>query len=180
MRFSRSRLISLFSTALVLMVFYLVPEARERVETILSRNQVESKEEGMSRVTRIVDGDTLVIETGETVRLIGIDTPESVAPRGIVECLGKESATFLRELVEGKTVTLERDVSEQDRYGRLLRYVFLDGALVNETIVLAGYARAVRYPPDTGRADQLERAERVAREKGRGIFDLKLCPQVSN
>lgn len=180
MRFSRSQLTSLFSTVLVLMIFSLFPEVKEQVETFFSRDQVESVENEMSRVMRVVDGDTLVIETGETVRLIGIDTPESVAPRGIVECLGKESATFLRELVEGKTVTLERDVSERDRYGRLLRYVFLDGVLVNETLVLVGYARAVRYPPDTGRADQLERAEQVAREKGRGIFDLKLCPQVSN
>ena len=74
-------------------------------------------------VTRVIDGDTIQVETSETVRYIGIDTPEIVHPDKPVECFGQQAANKNKELVLGKSVTLEKDVSETDRYGRLLRVV---------------------------------------------------------
>jgi endonuclease YncB( thermonuclease family) len=96
-----------------------------------------------------VDGDTIEVAIdGQEykVRYIGIDTPESVDPRRPVECFGKEAADKNQELVEGKIVGLEKDVSETDAFGRLLRYVWLDGRLINARLVSAGYARG-HLPP---------------------------------
>jgi micrococcal nuclease len=107
-------------------------------------------------VVRIVDGDTIVVSLGGTnrkVRYIGMDTPEEVDPNSPVEPLAAQAAAANESLVGGKTVYLERDVSETDRYDRLLRYVWLrDGAtwtLVNLELVRLGLAKAISYPPDT-------------------------------
>jgi len=104
-------------------------------------------------VERVVDGDTIRLDDGRTLRYIGIDTPETVAPQKPIECFGQEASEFNRGLVEGKTVWLEKDISEVDRYGRLLRYVYLDpeaslSAQVNYRLVAEGYAYASSYPPD--------------------------------
>lgn len=127
--------------------------------------------EGAVSVLRVVDGDTIEVRLGgkeQRVRYIGINTPESVDPRRPVERFGKEASVRNRELVQGKTVRLERDVSETDRHGRLLRYVWVDGALVNETLVREGFARAVSYPPDVKYQERLRAAEREARAANRG------------
>ena len=118
-------------------------------------------------VVRVIDGDTIEIGTGQRVRYIGIDTPE-VHPQ--VECYGLEAWARNRELVEGKVVRLEKDVSGTDRYGRLLRYVHVDGLLVNAELVRLGCARAIAYPPDTKHQSLLERLERESREAGMGMW----------
>ena len=118
-------------------------------------------------VTRVVDGDTIIIDTGQRVRYIGIDTPE-VYPQK--EALGMEAWQANRQLVEGKEVRLEQDVSETDKYGRLLCYVFVDGIFVNAELVRQGLAEAKAYPPDTKYQDLLEELEREAREARRGIW----------
>ena len=120
-----------------------------------------------ARVTRVIDGDTITIAGGYKVRYIGIDTPE-VYPR--VEAFGIEAWQANRELVEGKEVRLERDVTETDRYGRLLRYVYIDDILVNAELVRLGLARSKAYPPDTKYQDLLEEMEAEAREAGRGMW----------
>lgn len=125
------------------------------------------------KVVRVVDGDTIHVLIGgrdHTVRYIGIDTPETVDPRRPVQPFGKEATERNRQLVEGKTVTLEKDVSETDRFGRLLRYVYVDGRMVNATLVEEGYARAVSYPPDVKHQELLRRLEREAREARRGLW----------
>jgi len=94
-------------------------------------------------VTRVIDGDTIEIEGGQRVRYIGIDTPE----KG--EYYFTEASQMNVELVLGKIVRLEKDASEVDRYGRLLRYVYVDDLFVNAELVRLGYAKAVEYPPDT-------------------------------
>lgn len=100
-------------------------------------------------VTRIVDGDTIQIETGQKVRYIGMNTPESVDPRKPVECFGKEASEKNKELVLNKKVYLIKDVSETDKYGRLLRYVYLeDGTFINSELVKQGYASVMTVPPD--------------------------------
>ncbi len=120
-----------------------------------------------ARVIQVIDGDTITIEGGYRVRYIGIDTPE-VHPR--VEAYGIEAWQANRQLVEGKRVRLERDVSETDRYNRLLRYVYVDSIFVNAELVRAGLARAKAYPPDTKYQDYLEKMETEARHAGRGIW----------
>lgn len=129
----------------------------------------------LATVTRVVDGDTIVVELNgriERVRLVGVDTPETVHPQKPVERFGKEAAAFTKRLAEGKRVRLERDgqSANRDRYGRLLRYAYLpDGKLLNAEIVSQGYGFAyVKYPFD--RMEEFRRLEREAREAGRGLW----------
>ena len=102
--------------------------------------QNKNQPENTSIVSRIVDGDTIELGTGERVRYIGIDTPETVDPRKEVQCFGKEASAKNKELVEGKEVRLVKDVSDKDKYGRLLRYVYVGDVFVNEKLVSEGYA----------------------------------------
>src|SRR3989338_7463066 len=85
---------------------------------------IETKSEGIN-VKRVIDGDTIELENGEKVRYIGIDTPETLDPRKPIQCFGKEAAQKNRELVEGKPVWLTKDITDKDKYGRSLRYVYL-------------------------------------------------------
>jgi len=118
-------------------------------------------------VIKVIDGDTIVIEGGYRVRYIGIDTPE-IRPRE--EAYAIEAWQANRQLVEGKPVRLEKDVSETDSYDRLLRYVYVDGVFVNAELVRAGLARVKSYPPDTKYQAYLEEVEEEARRDGRGIW----------
>ena len=121
----------------------------------------------IARVTQVIDGDTITIEGGYRVRYIGIDTPE-VYPQ--VEAFGMEAWQANRKLVAGREVHLERDISETDRYGRLLRYVYVDDIFVNAELVRQGLAQAKAYPPDTKYQGDLEELEAEAREAGRGMW----------
>ncbi|MDW8394903.1 MAG: thermonuclease family protein [Anaerolineae bacterium] len=144
------------------------------VKQILSGLQVEeARETGV--VKKAVDGDTIVVEMNGReyrVRYIGVDTPESTTKQ---ECYGKEAARFNAKLVEGQTVRFERDVNETDRFGRLLRYVYLtNGEMVNEVLVREGYALARSFPPDVKYQDRLREAEREAKQRRRGLW--RACP----
>ena len=123
--------------------------------------------ESQVKVVRVIDGDTIEIAGGAHVRYIGMDTPETY-PK--VEFYGPEAKAKNIELVEGKLVTLEKDVSETDKYGRLLRYVYVDGVFVNGELVRLGYAEAVSYPPDTRYQWQLEQLEKEAKAAKRGLW----------
>ncbi len=120
-----------------------------------------------ARVIQVVDGDTIIIEGNFQVRYIGIDTPE-IYPE--VEAFGMEAQQANRALVEGKQVRLEGDVSETDKYGRLLRYVYVGDTFVNAELVRQGLAQTRAYPPDTKYQDYLEQMESEAREAGRGMW----------
>ena len=120
-----------------------------------------------ARVIQVIDGDTIIVEGGYRVRYIGIDAPE-IHPEA--EAFGIEAWQANRRLVEGKEVRLERDVSEKDKYGRLLRYVWVDDVLVEAELVRQGLARAKAYPPDTKYQDYLEQMEADAKLAGRGIW----------
>ncbi|KKS95981.1 MAG: nuclease [Candidatus Gottesmanbacteria bacterium GW2011_GWA2_43_14] len=122
------------------------------------------------RVVNVVDGDTVKIETGETVRYIGIDTPESVHPAKALQCFAKEASDKNTELVEGKLVRLEKDISEKDRYGRLLRYIWLGEELVNEILIREGYAYSYTYQPDVKYQERFMEAQRLAREEQKGLW----------
>jgi endonuclease YncB( thermonuclease family) len=143
---------------------------------------------GAATVVRVVDGDTVVVELGgseETVRLIGIDTPETVAPDQPEECFGAEASAHLAALLPpGSAVRLTRDVEPRDAYDRLLAYVEAggEGRLVNLSLVAEGYAVAKHYPPNTAHRDDLEAAERAARAGRFGLWsacggaDVALTP----
>lgn len=118
-------------------------------------------------MSRVIDGDTIDVRIGNQtyrVRYIGIDTPE----RGDVYFYQSSEAN--RRLVEGKKVTLVKDVSEVDRYDRLLRYVFVGEIFVNYELIRQGYAYAYTYPPDVACADVFVAAQRAAREFERGFW----------
>lgn len=134
------------------------------------QNQQMSEVRTSGLVTRVIDGDTIELAGGARVRYIGIDAPESVDPRQSVQCFGVEAKNENVKLVEGKTVTLEKDISDTDKYGRLLRYVYLDSDMVNEHMVRSGYARASSYPPDVAKQDVLQLAEWEAKTNGRGLW----------
>lgn len=132
--------------------------------------EVEGISDQSVLVTRVVDGDTIELETGRRVRYIGVDTPESLHPNKAVECFAKESFAKNKALVEGRRVRLEKDVSEADRYGRLLRYVYIDTLFVNDVLVREGFAHASSYPPDVKYQDKLREAEQSARHNQWGLW----------
>ncbi|MBI5742789.1 MAG: thermonuclease family protein [Candidatus Niyogibacteria bacterium] len=131
----------------------------------------------IAQVLRAVDGDTIEVEFAdgrkEKVRYIGMNAPESVDPRRAVECFGKEAAAANAALVGGREVRLVRDVSDRDKYGRLLRYVYLNDVaqtFINLELVRQGYAAAATYPPDIAHASEFRAAERAARAAGAGLW----------
>lgn len=143
---------------------------------VIVRSEVAGASESAVLVRRVVDGDTIELETGQTVRYIGVDTPETKDPRRGVQCFGKEAAVRNRELVEGKKVRLEKDVSETDKYGRLLRYVYVQASgsaeiLVNDLLVKEGFAQASSYPPDIAKQSLFDASENEARNANRGLWN---------
>ncbi len=124
------------------------------------------------RVVQVVDGDTIKVvldQDGRTysVRYIGMDTPEDTTQ---VEAFGPEATATNSQFVEGKLVTLIKDVSETDRYGRLLRYVIADGVFVNYELVAQGYATTASYPPDVACIPDFQAAERRAFASRLGLW----------
>lgn len=140
-------------------------ESREQTDLSLNAEsqQAPSLKE-TTLVTRVVDGDTIEIQGGTRVRLIGIDTPE------VGDCYAAEATNYLRSLIDGKTVVLEKDVSETDRYGRLLRYIWMDDVLVNDELVQEGFAHSSTFPPDVKYQERFLAAERESRKAGRGLW----------
>lgn len=141
-----------------------------------------------AKVVNVVDGDTLKVELAgqiESIRLIGIDTPESKANKKAkkdasrsqrdiqtIVSLGKAAASFTKSIVKpGDFVRIEQDMQARDRYGRILGYVYLkSGKMLNEEIISAGYASVMTIPPNVRHQDRFLRAHRVAREKKRGLW----------
>ena len=125
------------------------------------------------QVTRVIDGDTIILDGNERVRLIGVDTPESVDRRRPVQAFGKEAAEFTRVLLEGKTVNLVYEGNRRDRYGRTLAYVYTtDGTLANAAIIREGYGFAyTKYP--FSKMDEFRRLELEARHDGRGLWGVR-------
>ncbi len=136
---------------------------------------------GLSPVIRIIDGDTIIVEIDgiqEKIRLIGVDTPEVVDSRKTVECFGKEASAFIKNLLTDVRVRLESDTTQgdRDRYGRLLRYVFLpDGTLVNKTIIAEGYGHEYTYRMPYQYQSDFKNAEHTARETGKGLWSIDVC-----
>jgi micrococcal nuclease len=124
-------------------------------------------------VVRIVDGDTIGVRLGdrlETVRYIGVNTPEVHHPRKGEEPGGREALAVNRRLVERKTVRIELDVRSRDRYGRLLAYVWVGETMVNAELVRLGYAQVMTIPPNVRHQELFVKLQRDARQAGRGLW----------
>ena len=139
--------------------------------------EVDYRNMDRATVAHVVDGDTIELSTGEKVRYIGVDTPETKHPSKPVQCFGREASQKNKELVEGKEVLLERDVSETDRYGRLLRYIYLpnpdatdEAIFVNELLIEQGFAQVITYPPDVKYHELLLQAQKQAQKEEQGLW----------
>lgn len=136
------------------------------------------------RVVKVVDGDTLTLEKdGEkvTIRLIGLDTPETVDPRKPVQCFGNEASQKAKELLDGANISLETDASQgtYDKYGRMLAYVFLsDGTLFNEYMIAEGYGHEYTYSEPYKYQSRFKAAEQRAREEKKGLWSDDACSVV--
>jgi micrococcal nuclease len=128
-------------------------------------------------VTRVVDGDTIVVAGGHRIRLIGVDTPETKDPRRPVQCFGKEASGFLSSMLpRGSPVRLVGDVEERDVYDRTLAYVYRlpDGLFVNAELLRQGFANVLTVPPNVAHTDEFVALAREARTSGRGLWSA--CP----
>ncbi len=126
-------------------------------------------------VTRVVDGDTVKVRAAghdDTVRYIGVDTPETKKPGTPIQCFGKAASAFNQRLVQGRGVTLRTDAEPRDRYGRLLAYVYRrdDGLFVNASLVRRGFATTLTIAPNLGHAGELAGLEREARRGDVGLW----------
>ncbi|MBI9010744.1 MAG: thermonuclease family protein [Clostridiales bacterium] len=134
-------------------------------------------------VTRVVDGDTIVISSGEKVRFILVNTPESVHPDDSKNTeFGTLASDYTKEKLLDQTIYMEKDISETDRYGRLLRYIYLgDGTFFNELLVKEGYAQLSTFPPDLKYLEMIQAAETYARENDLGLwaYEEDKTPPVS-
>ncbi len=152
----------------------LTPDPVEKAAGVVTQ-KVEDAQPGLAQVTHVVDGDTIDVLIGgqkETVRFIGMDTPETHDPRKPVQCFGEAAAAHTKTLLEGKNVRLEPDPadSDRDKYHRLLRYVYLpDGTLVNAALIHDGYAFAYTIFPFT-KLDDFRTLEADARQNNRGLW----------
>lgn len=133
------------------------------------------------KVIRAVDGDTLKIDmngTEESVRLIGINTPETVDPRKTVECFGKEASARMKDLAQGKLVYLETDSSQgaRDAYGRLLAYIYLeDGQMLNRKMIAEGYAYEYTYLSPYKYQKEFRQLQNLARTSKYGLWSDETC-----
>jgi len=145
---------------------------------VLSSYSINLIEDGT--VVRVIDGDTIeVYQNSEVkkVRLIGVNTPETLDPRKDVQCYGLEASLYLKKELEGKKVRLEADSTQQERdtYGRLLRYVYLDGKNINQKIIEEGYGFEYTYKTPHKFQKEFIKAEENAKNSQKGLWDKSNC-----
>ncbi|CAM4253820.1 thermonuclease family protein [Paenibacillus tarimensis] len=131
--------------------------------------ELAGREAETAEVLRVIDGDTFAAADGRRIRLVGVNTPET---HGTVEYYGKEASAYAKKMLEGRKVVMFKDVSETDRYGRLLRLVFIEGdtEMFNERLIRQGYANTMTISPDVTFAERFRKLEREAREAGAGLW----------
>jgi micrococcal nuclease len=156
-------------------------EVRERAPGVPPSEETSATQDASYRVVRVVDGDTFIVEKDGAevrVRLIGLDTPETVDPRKTVQCFGTEASQKARELLEGTFVRLETDPTQDmyDTYGRLLAYAYLpSGMNVAEHLIIEGYGHEYTYRFPYRYKEDFEAAEKTAREEKRGLWADDAC-----
>lgn len=125
------------------------------------------------QVIRVIDGDTIVVESIGKVRYIGVNTPEIHHPTKGVEYYGKEAFLANRKLVEGKKVRLEYDVQQKDKYGRTLAYVYVRDLFINAKLLADGFAQVMTIPPNVKYTDSFLKLQREAQSAGKGLWGNK-------
>jgi len=158
------------------LIEYTVNEINKIVDweevVVVDEEDDENLNEGIL-VERVIDGDTIKLSDGNVVRYIGINAMEMDSKDESVLDMAIKATERNRELVEGKKVVLEKDVSETDRYGRLLRYVYVDGLMINETLLKEGWVQVSTYPPDVKYKEVFLEIQRRAVEEKVGLWGLK-------
>jgi micrococcal nuclease len=156
------------------LIEYTVEEINKKIdwEEILTEEEQEDLNEEIL-VERVIDGDTIKLSDGNVVRYIGINAMEMNSKNDEVLEMAKKATKRNKELVEGKKVVLEKDVSETDRYGRLLRYVYVDNQMINETLLEEGLVQVSTYPPDVKYKELFLEIQRKASEEKVGLWGLK-------
>lgn len=163
--------LALVVLTLALLRIWYTDDGRVRHFTSTTSKASRVLQEGVHRVQRVIDGDTLLLVGGARVRLIGVDTPETVRPGYPVEPWGPEASEFTRQFVSAGTVRLELDRERVDRYGRYLAYVWVNDRMLNEALLRAGLGKAMlefRYSPAKKR--RFAKAEEEARRRGLGVW----------
>lgn len=185
MRYYRKRKFTLAALVLqVLLIFFFsdriqnpqpLPDTKIAVNSVSPIPQVAGESSEIIptyKVVRVIDGDTVELEDGRKVRYIGINAPETNK-----DCFALEATLKNKELVEGKRVRMEKDRSETDRYGRLLRYVYVDDLFINDELVKGGYAYAKAYRPDTKLQEKFTNSQSEAMKEKRGLWG-KCSPAI--
>ena len=176
-----SFIIFIFSLGLVLgytLHSYINPASIENINTNLKADVVIPtifKEQEELKVKRVIDGDTIELEGGLRVRYIGINTPELHSKDKELNCYSKEARDKNKELVEGKNIRLEKDISEIDKYGRLLRYVYVinkdsEDLFINKYLVEQGYAYVSTFPPDVKYSESFKDLQNKAKQENIGLW----------
>lgn len=169
-------------------------DKEEKIKKSITNNKEKREEKNddidielvKGKVTKHIDGDTvhITLDDGEVlkIRMIGIDTPETVHPSKPVEFYGKEASDFTKNSIYEETVYLEKDISDTDKYGRALRYIWLEipteineeaikAKMFNGILVAQGYANSLSYPPDVKYQDYFTKFQKEARENNLGLWD---------
>jgi micrococcal nuclease len=133
-----------------------------------------------NKVIKVIDGDTIEIYQNqkiEKIRMIGLNTPETVAPNKDIECYGIEASSKLKDLLQGKIVKLESDETQEnkDKYNRLLRYVFLDGKNINQKMIEEGYGFEYTFKKPYRYQKEFKLSESIAKEKNLGLWNMENC-----
>ncbi len=152
-------------------------DVADKIEAVdLAKEAVSVVQTEPATVTRVIDGDTVEVTllSGETalVRYVGIDTPEKATDQKAEECFYNEAKNLNKELVEGLQVRLKRDVSDVDKYGRLLRYVYVGDEFINQKLVALGAGTVIRVEPDTANYEMLKQVEDEAKAGKVGMWSL--------
>ncbi len=171
----------LIGIATVIIGVILINLPQDIIPTIKSVREINSNPQNLSisqtpprrekaKVSSVIDGDTIRLSDKRHIRYIGINTPEIGGNKILDECYANESKNINIQLVSGQEIEMEKDISEVDKYGRYLRYVWIDNVFINEFMARQGYARLETIPPDTKHYLLLKSAEKEARESGRGLW----------
>ncbi len=126
----------------------------------------------IATVAAVIDGDTITLLDGRKIRYIGIDAPETSSSDSQIKCFHAEATAENERLVLGKEVQLVKDTRNTDKYGRLLRYVYINSTSINEQLVAGGFARAKWYPPDTAAQKEIDAAQAQAQQEKRGLWSV--------
>jgi micrococcal nuclease len=154
----------------------------EKIQSVSGKSKTSSGNQKAeeSKINRVIDGDTVVLRDGRTVRLLNVDTPETKKPDTPIMCFGKEASEFTKALIEGQDVTIVSDKEDLDKYGRSLRFIFLKGRntddinqSVNALLIQKGFARSVAYNPNDTYEKEFNGYQFEAQKKGLGVWK---CP----